>query len=67
MASNGQKFLRYTEDEKNEIIKKYLNGESAYQLAKRYGIPVSTIKTWKYKINHPEKMTLKKRGRPKGK
>ena len=44
MASKGQKFLNYTEEEKNEIIQKYCNGEtSGYQLAKQYGIPVSTV------------------------
>ena len=49
---------------KNEIIQKYCNGEtSGYQLAKQYGIPVSTIKTWKYKIDHPEKITGNKKGR----
>ena len=41
MASQGQNFLNYTEEEKNEIIQKYCNGEtSGYQLAKQYGIPV---------------------------
>jgi len=64
MASKGQNFLNYTEEEKNEIIQKYCNGEtSGYQLAKQYGIPVSTIKTWKYKIDHPEKITGNKKGR----
>ena len=67
MASKGQQFLRYTEDEKNEIIQRYLKGESGYQLAKQYGIPVGTIKTWKTKIDHPEKITFKQRGRPKEK
>ena len=63
MASKGQKFLTHTDEEKNEIMQRHLKGESAYQLAKEYGIPVSTIKTWKYKINHPEKITLGKRGK----
>ena len=64
MASKGQKFLRHTDKEKNEIMQRHLKGESAYQLAKEYGISVSTIKTWKSKINHPEKISLRKRGRP---
>ena len=64
MASKGQKFLTHTEEEKNEIMQRHLKGESAYQLAKEYGISVNTIKTWKAKINHPEKMPLRKRGRP---
>ena len=67
MASKGQKFIRYTDKEKNEIMQRHLKGESAYQLAKEYGIPVSTIKTWKDKILHPENITERKRGRPKEK
>ena len=39
MAKKGQRFLNYTEEEKNEIIQKYCSGEtSGYQLAKQYGI-----------------------------
>ena len=64
IASKGQKFLKHTNKEKNEIMERHLKGESAYQLAKEYGISVSTIKTWKSKINHPEKISLRKRGRP---
>ena len=67
MASKGQKFIHYTEEEKNEIVLKYVNGISGYYLAKEYGIPVSTIKTWKYKIDHPEKYAGSKRGRSKEK
>ena len=33
MASKGQRFLRYTKEEKNEIIQRYLKGESGYQLS----------------------------------
>ena len=67
IASKGQKFLKYSDEEKNEILQRYLNGESGYQLAKKYGISVNTIKTWKYKINHLEKLKYIKRGRPKEK
>lgn len=45
MASKGQKFLKYSESVKEEIIKKYLEGISGYNLAKQYNIPVDTIKT----------------------
>ena len=64
MALKGQKFLTYTKEKKNEIIQRHLKGESLYQLAKEYEIPVGTIKGWKHKINHPEKISLRKRGRP---
>ncbi len=67
VASKGQKFLRYTEQEKKEILNRYINGESGYQLAKEYGIPVGTIKTWKTKVDHFEQVTGNKRGRQKTK
>ena len=38
-------------------------GTFARIFGKQYGIPVSTIKTWKYKIDHPEKITGNKKGR----
>ena len=51
MALKGQKFMKYDENKKEEITKKYLEGISGYYLAKQYNIPVGTIKTWgkKYK------------------
>ena len=67
MASKGQKFINHTGKEKNEILNRYISGESGYQLAKKYGIPVGTIKTWKTKVDHPELCTGNKRGRPKEK
>ena len=67
MASKGQKFLKYSDKEKSEIIEKYKKGESGYQLAKEYGIPVGTLKTWKSKIDHPQKISGLKRGRRKEK
>ena len=45
MAKKGQKFLKYNDNKKEEIINRYIKGESGYQLAKEYNIPVSTIKT----------------------
>ena len=65
MAKKGQKFLKYTEAEKKEIVELYKSGVASSHLLKTYGIPQGTIKTWKYKIDHPEKFMGKKRGRPK--
>ena len=67
MAKKGQKFLRYTKEEKEIIVKEYVSGISGYYLSKQYGIPVGTIKMWKYKIDHPEKIKNLRRGRPKEK
>ena len=55
MASKGQKYNKYTQEQKTEIIARYVKGESGYRLADEYGIPVGTIKIWKRKfVNHPE-------------
>lgn len=65
MAKKGQKFATYDEKQKEEILEQYISGISGYYLAKKYNLPVGTIKTWKTKIDHPEKITGAKRGRPK--
>ena len=65
MAKKGQKFMHYTNEEKEEILNKYLNGIPSLQLEKEYGISSSTISEWKYKANHPELITGNKKGRQK--
>ena len=68
MASKGQKFNKYTEEQILEIVQRCISGESGYRLAEEYGISVGTIKTWKRKfVNHPELYTDNKRGRTKEK
>ena len=67
MASKGQKYARYNETEQKEIVEQYKSGISGNYLAQQYGIPVGTIKTWKYKLDHPELITGNKRGRQKEK
>lgn len=51
MASKGQKFNKYTDEYKKEIIEKFQNGASFTYLAKEYGISRFTILTWIRKIN----------------
>lgn len=65
VAKKGQKFMHYTNEEKEEILNKYLNGIPSLQLEKEYGISSSTIREWKYKTNHPELITGNKKGRQK--
>ena len=67
MALKGQKFNKYFDDLKIEILDKYNSGIPGPQLAKEYGISRFTIATWVRKQNHPELFINKnnKRGRPK--
>ena len=68
MAKKGQKFNKYSEELKQEIIQKYLGGKgSARSLAKEYNVSYKTIDTMIYRYKHPELITGKKRGRPKEK
>lgn len=47
MASKGQKFKKYPSELKNKILKDYLDGLGGEcSPAKRYGIPIGTIKNW---------------------
>jgi transposase-like protein len=49
MASKGQKFKKYSNELKLEILNKYLVGNCSYQsLSNQYNIPQNTIKTWVY-------------------
>ena len=62
MASKGQKFRKYTKEFKEMILKKTDEGYSNYYLENKYGIPHSTIQTWRDSRRKPK---LGKRGRPK--
>ena len=66
MASKGQKFNKYSDDLKQEIIQKYIDGKgSARSLGKEYGISYKTVDNMIYRYKHPELKIEKKRGRPK--
>lgn len=68
MASKGQKFNKYSDELKKEIIQKYLDGKgTARSLGKEYGISYKTIDTMIYRYHHPELKVGGKIGRPKEK
>lgn len=66
MAKKGQKFNKYTPEQRKEILDKYLSGQgSSRSLSKEYGISYKTINTWirAYKQDIP--LGYQKKGRPK--
>ena len=68
MASKGQKFNKYSEELKKEILSKYFSGQgTARSLGKEYNISYKTIDTMIYRFRHPELKTYNKLGRPKEK
>ena len=59
MARKGQKFNKYSEEVKKEIMKKYLNNEgTANSLSKEYNISLRTVKNWVNKINKKIDITV---------
>lgn len=69
MASKGQKFNRYSDNNmKKEIVDKYLSGVSSTFLSEEYDIPKGTIKTWVSKLRKTGSLDndiYHKRGRSK--
>ena len=66
MALKGQKFKKYSDELKQVIVQKYLDGNgSSRSLGKEYGISYKTIENMIYRYKHPELKTGKRRGRPK--
>ena len=66
MAKKGQKFQRYTDEEKAKIISEYLEGkESLKSIAEKYGITSrKTVFTWLNKFRNTGTTNNDKRGRP---
>lgn len=70
MASKGQKFKKYSNNLKEEIINELLDGKSYTELSRKYDVSVKTISTWQQKLRHPEKYPgcgCKRKGRSKEK
>ena len=70
MASKGQKFRKYTKEERDVLLKEYFDGASSGCLAEKYNVPVKTVKNWIYKYKNPDKfpgLGRKRTGRPKEK
>lgn len=68
MASKGQKFIRYTDEERTEIVNKYLSSKYSYQsLAKEYNISWKTVESMVRKYKKTGLTISIQQGRPKTK
>ncbi|MBR2587644.1 MAG: hypothetical protein IKF82_02045 [Bacilli bacterium] len=69
MAYKGQKFNKYSNELKEEIMNKYLNNQgTSNSLSKEYDIPLKTVKNWVVKINKKIDISINnnsKKGRKK--
>ena len=63
MPLKGQKFKKYSIEEKKRIIKEYNKGISSTYLEKEYGVSNNTIRQWKYKLRKTGTLENKKKGR----
>lgn len=65
MAKKGQKFLKYSLDERLKIVAEYNSSKySSSELSKKYGISDNTIRMWAYQFKKGNNFDSK-RGRPK--
>ena len=68
MASKGQKFIRFTDEERAEIVGQYLSGQGFYKsIAKDRGVSWKTIESMVRKYRNTETTISEQKGRPKEK
>ena len=68
MASKGQKFIRFTDEEITEIVGQYLSGQGSYKsIAKDRGISWKTVESIVRKYKNTGTTISKQKGRPKEK
>ena len=66
MAKKGQKFNKYTPEQRKEIVDKYLSGQGSFRsLSKEYGMSHKTIETWIRAYRQDIPLGYQKKGRLK--
>ena len=62
MASKGQKFIWFTDEERTEIVGQYLSGQGSYKsIAKDRGISWKQLKVWLENIEIQEQLFQNKK------
>ena len=67
MAKKGQKFRKFTDEERTKIVGKYLKGNTYERIAKEYDISWKTVESMVRKYRKTGTTIIEKRGRPKEK
>ena len=68
MALKGQKFIRFTDEERTEIVSQYLFGQGSYRsIAKERGISWKTVESMIRKYRNTGTTIAEQKGRPKEK
>ena len=63
MPLKGQKFKKYSIEEKEKIVEEYSKGISSTYLEEEYEVSNNTIRQWKYKLRKNGTLVNKKKGR----
>ena len=68
MAKKGQKYIKFTDEERTEIVCKYLSGKYGYKsLANEYRISWKTVESMVRKYKKTGTTISEQKGRPKEK
>ena len=68
MALKGQKFIRFTDEERTKIVSKYLSGQGSYRsIAKERGISWKTVESMIRKYRNTGTTIAEQKCRPKEK
>ena len=68
MALKGQKFIRFTDEERTEIVDQYLSGQGSYRsIAKERGISWKTVESMIRKYRNTGTTIAEQKGRSKEK
>ena len=66
MAKKGQKFKKYTPEQRKEILEKYFSSQGSLRsLSIEYGVSPNTIETWIRAKKQNIPLGYQKKGRPK--
>jgi len=64
VAKQGQRYRKYTTQQRNAFIKDLEKGMSKSQLSQKHGIPGGTARTWVHRYRKTGTLEPMKRGRP---
>ncbi len=65
MALKGQKFIRFTDEERTEIVGQYLSGQGSYRsITKERGISWKTVESMIRKYRNTGTTIAEQKGRP---
>ncbi len=62
IAKKGQKYRKYSQEEREAFIKSLQEGLSETQLSRKHAMPLGTVQTWKHRYRHTGTLEPRKKG-----